>query len=668
MDRDLYPRADARPPDTLIAMILLRAVFLVMLSTGMILSADPALESWLSGLARAQWTARREKVNALRTPAEIRVRQEFVRKWLSDAIGGLPPKTPLNAKITGTLQRGDYRVEKLIFESMPRFFVTANVYVPARAGRFPAVLGVAGHSDTGKSIDTYQHVWISLAKRGFVVLAFDPPGQGERSEYFDAALGKSKVGIGTREHIMAGLQCLLTGTTFARYEINDGVRALDYLLTRPDVDPRRIAIAGNSGGGTQAAYLAVLEPRLAAAVTSCYITSWETLWHGPGPQDSEQIFPDFLHDGLDFGDFLLAFAPKPIQMTTATQDFFPIAGARATYAEAERLFKVADAPGRVGYFEYDDKHGWSQPRREASYRWFAKWLQNEDSDSGVEPPHTIEAEADLNATTTGQVATSLGGETVWSLNRALAKKQFASRAALRSTPEQLRSIIAARLRIVPPTPPRIGAALTASAPVTHEGYTAQPLKVRTEGGLELPAVLFQPVPAAAKSRAVIWVDSDGRAAALAEIERTVRAGAIVLAIDLRGIGELGSPAPPRSGYNPQYQLAMRALLVGKNLPGMQVTDILHAFEYLRAREDVDPAKVRIATRGLGVNAGLLAAALEPAVSGLSADRPPMTFLEIAETQILSGIADLVVPGALQDFDLTDVLKLVPSRHIAAEIR
>jgi cephalosporin-C deacetylase-like acetyl esterase len=134
------------------------------------------------------------------------------------------------------------------------------------------------------------------------VLAYDPPGQGERLEYFDPKTGKSTVGVGTREHDMTGAQCILTGAAFARYETWDGIRALDYLLTQQDADPKRIGVAGNSGGGTQAAYLAAVEPRLAAAVSSCYMTKWEQMWTSPGPQDSEQNFPAFISAGLDVGD------------------------------------------------------------------------------------------------------------------------------------------------------------------------------------------------------------------------------------------------------------------------------------------------------------------------------------------------------------------------------
>ena len=174
------------------------------------------------------------------------------------------------------------------------------------------------------------------------------------------------------------------------------------------MDPHRIAVAGNSGGGTQSTYLAAFEPRLAAAAPSCYITSWEKLWSGPGPQDAEQNFVNFLADGLDFPDFLLAFAPKPIQMAVAVKDFFPIDGARATYAEALRLFEVLGAGDRMGFFEYDDTHGWSQPRREATYRWFERWLHDR-RDDGAEPAGTPDAPAVLQVTRTGQVATSFPG-------------------------------------------------------------------------------------------------------------------------------------------------------------------------------------------------------------------------------------------------------------------
>ena len=262
-------------------------------------------ENKLPQRAEAHWQARERAVAELKDPQQIRQRAERARAWMLEAVGGLPAsKTPLNPRITGAFVRDGYRVENIVFESLPGFRVTANLYIPTATNPpFPAILGVAGHSTNGKASATYQHAWIGFAKRGYAVLAFDPPGQGERLETLDPATLKSRAGVGTSEHTQAGLQCLLTGTTIARYFVHDGVRAFDYLASRPEIDIRRVAVAGNSGGGTQAAYLAAMEPRLAAAVSSCYMTRWRELWSGPGPQDAEQIMPGMVASGIDFADF-----------------------------------------------------------------------------------------------------------------------------------------------------------------------------------------------------------------------------------------------------------------------------------------------------------------------------------------------------------------------------
>ena len=208
-------------------------LFLVSLAALSAQPPDSMTGRYLTRIAEGQWASRKEVIAKIKTPAALAVRQEYIRAKLLEEIGGLPAKTPLNARITGSLERGTYRIDKLVFESLPRFYVTANLYVPAGAGPFPAVLGVAGHSNDSKAEDLYQHAWISLARRGFLVLAYDPPGQGERIEYLDPATGKSRAGVATSEHTSAGLQCLLTGTNIARYFIWDGIRAVDYLLTPP---------------------------------------------------------------------------------------------------------------------------------------------------------------------------------------------------------------------------------------------------------------------------------------------------------------------------------------------------------------------------------------------------------------------------------------------------
>jgi cephalosporin-C deacetylase-like acetyl esterase len=575
-------------------------------------------------------------------------------------MGGFPEKTPLNARITGGFNREGYRVEHLVFESMPKFYVTANVYVPTN-GRppFPAVIGTAGHSDVGKAVSTYQHAWIGLVKRGFLVLAFDPPGQGERLEYFDPAQGKSRVGGGTREHIMAGTQCLLTGSTFARYEAWDAIRSLDYLLTRKDVDPKKVAVAGNSGGGTQSAYLAVVEPRLAASVISCYMTDWERLWPGRGPQDAEQVFPGFLSDGLDFGDYMIAFAPRPVTMLTGIRDYFPIEGARATYKEVKRIFGVMDAEEKAGFFEYDDEHGWHQPRREATYRWLTRWLQGKEDD-GKEPPIQIEPVEKLNATSTGQVATSLRGETVRSLNVARAEQIYPKRTALKiSDAAGMRDLIARVLNL----PSRSGVPAVESVGTESAEGNVQVTKLllQTEPGIRTPALLWKPA-GSQKLPAVIYVHGAGKSAGIATARALAQKGIIVLALDPRGLGE-SAPERAQGSYRPEYQLSQRAMLIGQPLVGMQTFDVLRAFDYLARLPEVDASAISIHGAGNGGVVALYSAALEPRIASVTVEDSLLSYMNGVRADTHTDLISLVVPGVLHHFDLPDIGAAIAPRPL-----
>ena len=140
-----------------------------------------------------RWDARREEIG---TPAELAAHQGYVRRTFCDLIGGLPSeRTPLNARTTGRLQRDGYSVEKVLFESLPGFHVTGNLYLPERADPpYPAVLSPCGHTANGKAGEPYQRLYQLLAQQGFAVLGYDPLGQGERAQYFDPERGDSASG------------------------------------------------------------------------------------------------------------------------------------------------------------------------------------------------------------------------------------------------------------------------------------------------------------------------------------------------------------------------------------------------------------------------------------------------------------------------------------------
>ncbi len=222
----------------------------------------PRITPYLAYQTEMAWRQddrRRARLESVRTEPDLLRLQAELRTKLLRMLGGLPStRTPLNAQITGRIQMAGYHIEKLIFESLPGIFVTALVYVPDE-GRapHPAVLVPAGHSTNGKAY--YQALCQRLVRRGYVVIAWDPVGQGERSQFWDATRGRSRYNLICGEHAVLGNLAYLAGANLARWEVWDGMRALDYLLTRPEVDHGRISITGTSGGGFQTALIAALD-------------------------------------------------------------------------------------------------------------------------------------------------------------------------------------------------------------------------------------------------------------------------------------------------------------------------------------------------------------------------------------------------------------------------
>jgi len=622
-------------------------------------AAPPAekypLEKYLTALAEPQWQARDTQIAAINTPVEVAARAAHVRREFLDALGGLPEKrTPLNARITGVLEREGYRVEKLVFESQPGFFVTANIYVPTTGkGPFPAILGASGHSIEGKAYPVYQTAFIGLALNGNIVLAFDPPGQGERFEGTEPN-GQMKL-LG---HFSPGLQCILTGGNIVRYFMWDAMRAVDYLLTRADVDPKRIGAAGNSGGGTQSAFLAVMEPRLAASAPSCYWTSNRALWAKAGPQDPEQVLHQTIKRGIDYSDVLVAFAPKPIIMLTATKDSFPILGARATHEEGKPIYAALGAADRLGYFEYNDGHGWSQPRREATYAWFNQWFHGRPGP--VSEPKDIKTETieALQSTATGQVVTALNGKTMQMLSLETADRLYTQRKLAKvSDPKKARDIIKARLEM---SRPRTAPNATSVEQSTHGAYMMETINIIPEEGITLKTDVFFPKDNLGVPRPVVIIAVENEAPLApewdTELATWIEAGYIVAVTRLRGL--LPPDKPTDTGYTLRYRIAMRAVIVGKTLAGMRVEDLLAVYDYMAVRPNVKKSDISVIGRGIMGMTALYAGALEPGLKKIVAERTPLSFRDFARAKAVHpSLAEIVVPGVFFDFDLPDIARL-----------
>src|SRR6266704_2141258 len=521
------------------------------------------LPSYLNNIGLQMLTQRQRQIEGLATIGDVSRRRAYLRERMLNDLGGFAERTPLYARVVGVLQRPGHIREKVIFESQPHLYVTANLSLPTTGHPpYPAILFPLGHEPGGKTNPTWQQMLGSLATKGFVALAWDPVGQGERLQIFDEDLRESKVGNSTTEHTVVGTQCMLVGDHLARYTIWDGMRALDYLLSRKEVDPTRVGLTGNSGSGTHTAYIAALDDRIQVAAPSCYITSWRLMLQTIGPQDAEQTFPFWLQDGLDYPDYLYAFAPKPYLLLSAIRDFFPIAGARETFVEAAKVYSAIGAKEKLAMFEADDGHGYNKTRRLAAYDWFGRWLKGA-RDTDPEPKIEMATPEELRCTPTGQVSTSLGGESVFTLNQKRLEQLKAHRLTrLGDLPGKVREAI----RYEPPSGPL---QVAHYGTITRSGYRIEKLIYESEPGIVIPALLYVPDAGASKKAALLMVSGDGKAASTAEAEQFATSGTVVLSIDMRGTGETRVDTDMNSRESDHYfgdfSDIMTALLVGKTM-------------------------------------------------------------------------------------------------------
>lgn len=609
-----------------------------------------ALPRSLKAKAFAMLDERERLVAGLNTPEKLAQRRRYIREKLTAALGGAwPAKTPLNARTVSTLDFPAYRIEKVVFESMPKFYVTASLYVPKTPGKHPAILFPLGHEDGAKAHDAWQRVLVTFAQRGYVCLAWDTLGQGERLQFWDADLRSSKVGNATTEHTILGLQTVLVGDPLARYTIWDGIRALDYLTSRPEVDPTKIGLTGNSGGGTHTAYLGALDDRFAAAAPSCFLTGWRRLLETIGPQDAEQVIAPMIADGLDHGDFVLAFAPKPYKMLTAIRDFFSIAGARSIFSATAQVYG-----DNLEYFEFDDGHGYSAPRRAEAFKFFSRALTGRQNDE-PEPAIDVLPEERLIVTQSGQVDGELAGaETVHSLNL----KRVASFRRGGSL-DDIRQVTRFTL-------PAAGQQRSNSFGRTN---VREKWGIEAEPGLTLPVLIYKPT-SAGRHPAVILAYGAGKAAAHAEAQRLQAAGHVVLSIDLRGLGET-RPVTVNYGSDwtrwfGDYESAQTAMLTGKPLVTLRAEDISRAVNALAGRADVDASRIRVVGRELGAIPALLAAAFDTRIQSVRLERMLTSWESLVRGRVHRAQWENAVAGALRVFDLPELVRTLGPRAEVVE--
>ncbi len=604
------------------------------------------------------------------SPEQIAAYQERLRKEFIRRIGGFPKRTPLNARVVGVLQRRGYRVEKIIFESQPKHYVTAALFLPDPKRFPPPYPGVAvpcGHSNDAKGYRAYAGVSALLASNGLAAMVFDPIDQGERHQWRDPD-GKFPI-WGTAGHNMIGVGSILLGRNTARFEIWDGMRAIDYLQSRKEVDPRRIGCTGISGGGTQTSYLMALDPRIEAAAPGCYICGlFGRLLKTNGAQDAEQNIFGQLTLGMDHADYCMMRAPRPTLLLTATHDFFNIEDAWSSFRMAKRLFGRLGYPERMDLAETDAKHGFSKQLREASTRWMLRWLAGRD-EAVFEPDDLdVPSKADLQCTPEGEVMLLDGARSVYDLNRDYAHELLQRRKRLwAETPqaELLRRVAAiAGVRPASELPePKV----TTVGTIRREGYRIDKLVFAPEEGIWLPALCF--VPERSKpSGGVIYVHEDGKAADAAPggpIEELVRSGNTVLAVDLRGTGEtqrLGQRYFRPQWHGPDGQDYYIAYLLGRSYVGMRAEDLIVCARWLRHHRLGADEPLQVVAVGYLGSSALHAAVLEPELfTAVKLVRPLVSWTNVVELGFTKNRLVNTVHGALEVYDLPDLVRVLGKR-------
>lgn len=633
------------------------------------------LERYLVRLANEARERRKRVIDAISTRQQVLDRQKSVVAELWKMLGGPLDRTPLNPRVVGTVERPGYRIEKVTFESRPRLYVTANVYVPAGTGRRPAILGPLGHSGNGKAWPSYQKLFSNLARKGYVVLAYDPFGQGERIEYPGSRAGQSALGGGTSEHEYAGRRLILLGANFGLFRAWDGIRGIDYLLTRPDVDPERIGCCGQSGGGTLTQFLAALDSRIRVAVVSMGNTenlAQENVEPPGSADDAEQNIVPALARGIDRADLLYAFAPKPLLMGITLHDaghtYSPeyVASSRDLLDEYKRAYGLLGAGDRVALQATTVSHGYVYEMRRATYAWFNRWFEMKNIDDD-ETSQAVESEPTLYVTPTGFVTTSFGGETALSLTRKMADEIH--------TPSSLSADdVRSRIRNILGIQESRGAATAGRvlARIKKPGYRAEQFEVTSDQEIRTPGWLLTPDKAEPSTPTLLYVGEAAAWSSVAEdafAERLcAKGGCRVAVIDVRGRGDCAIGYPPRGRfYFPgripdEAYLTWFTLMLGRPLLGGQIYDTLRALDYLRSRPDAGAAVSLVGDGAHGVIA-LYAAALDTRVRGVALRQTVANYRSLATAERYTQPFGIYAYGLLREFDLPDVARATGPRPV-----
>ena len=630
------------------------------------MNISPANGQMLQGYYRQQllplFAQRKECLKHLRNRDDALAYVAEVKNKIKESFGPFPERTPLNARTVGVLEYENYIVEKVIYESRPDFPVSASLYLPRDIkGKVPAVLGVCGHSANGKCEGAYQSFCLGLVKKGFAVLIYDPVSQGERHQFDAVPEGKSIAGACTQVHNMLGKELRLCDEFFGTWRVWDGIRGIDYLCSRPEIDTSILGVTGNSGGGTTSSYINALDDRVTMAAPGCYITTFMHNFDNELPCDSEQIPPGIIAAGCDMADFLIAQAPRPSVILAKSNDFFDPRGAVEAYEDAKIVYSLLGAEDNIQLKISEGNHGFCRNNREKMYELFCACAGIDDD--GKEPEHEIRPDEELYCAPMGNTSKIENAKVVADF----IKGKAAFLKAERNVPADLKAALADVLKISPDDKvPEYNilrrklytekCIYSQFSLLTEDGINCIMTHVDENGALfHLPKV---------DSAALYLSHMDGRK----EIETGIGELEIsepLFALDVRGTGD-SIPLTCNRGddyfhpYQADYFYATHSIMINKTYLGGKVKDALAAINLLKAN---GTKEINLIGRGLGAIVAAFAAVLSEKVDTVTLINAPVSYQQMVEDVMTHWPLSHMPPGILKVCDLPDIYQALESKSL-----
>ncbi len=622
------------------------------------------VHQWVMRKAQECSAAENERKTRMKNLHDVETYRAGKRRRFIESIGGLPgERCALKTRETGRIVRDGYSISKLIYQSLPSFYVTANLYVPeGLETSVPGVLMGCGHSKDGKAAPMYQKVCISLVRAGFVVLIIDSPSHGEMLQCVAPATGEPLAGWNTREHSHLQLSASVLGQNIMRYFLWNAMRGLDLLCERPEVDPERIGMTGNSGGGHLTQAMMMADDRVKVAMPGCSLTTRENyLKTGIRAYDGEQNYFACIPQGLDYDDFLSCFAPRPLRVGAAEYDYFAIEGVLEAVERARHIYRLCGVENHLDLcIAKGERHGYSAPLRRGCVEWFTRHLHGHpfeapDDDPEVESPET------LQCTRTGRVLTEYpGARSMIDLNReAWQNIRCPNGEAPPSRAELIR---------------RLDLQLDASATIrprctsrneTQYG-TVERVFFFSEPDIAVTAVLYRPRPTPSGAALMLVPDgTEGQQPYAQTIASLVEEGRVVMVFDPRGTGAVRMRRRNHGdGYafrSTEFRVAKDHFMLGTSIASRRSFDILMALRFLRSYCDL-PAGTSISLMADGPPAiwGLLAAAADGGLAGCSLSGLAGSWTEAFQPQPPDSerlSEPLIAPELKGVFDIPDLLRL-----------